>query len=760
MKASCKLRALRFFSILAFQLFSIFPLAAILDINSNEMSDLWEKQHNNGNLFPASFLPTADPDQDGWDNATESVAGTNPNLATGASGIVTTELTPSLTAGAYTLSWPTIVGKRYRLQASYDLQEWFYVGGSIFPETTSHSMGISAVQPDTTVPPKLFWRIVVSDADNDYDGLSNAEEMVAGTNIELKDSDEDGLDDARELELGLNPLSKDTDGDGVNDKEETDLGYSAVSSDSYPPQWRALRRTLTYDFYRYSIIGGSDYGKFSVVKHWGQLPSYSEDLTVKIDWPDLDDKLEEHGAFPAALPMHAQEPLHALGSGIAIPAPPCLHLVLFHTRVWLESKPAVNVEQVRKALKITKRDINGEVTVQSEVIDVTIPPHSTTSEPIDLEPDFESNPDGSFLETETVSVDLLPIEVVDASKNMVQKLKFAKLAEKDVLTGTEVDPQLDPDKDPDRFYIRLKNADNIGDVSVKVSTLGNPDNAYNDNATEIILIDDGDDFISQSMVMVSDDVDDDFAAGGIADDALNDRTHKAQLDGKLKIDSIKIGNDPWMAVNEEVKLPAEKKVEINIVRLADCGVTAAEVDEDIKIAKERLAQVGVKLVVLTNEVKPLPSGLTTSSMHPFIRDLPACSPIGPDPKTIIDAYGTYNLKDIHVFYCKELLLSGSDGAVDGRGYAWTEHLLVEPNQNYANNLCISKIKRPFTLAHELGHILTNNRHFGAEYNDTIHNVDHNLMRVTTSPANSLSATKRLFLHQEQWMLNHQALKAP
>jgi hypothetical protein len=756
MKSSSKLRALRYFSILAFQLFSIFPLAAILDTNTNGMSDLWEKQHNNGELYSATFFPTADPDQDGWDNATEAVAGTDPFEPNPPDGIVVTQLEPSQTQGAYTLTWPTIVGKRYRFQASYDLDTWSSVGNSHFATESSISIGINAVQPDTTVPPKIFWRIIIGDVDDDGDGLTNAEEHRFGTNPLSPDTDEDGLDDLRELELSLNASKKDTDGDGVNDKEETDLGYSAVSSDSYPPRWRAIRRTLTYDFYRYSITGGSDHGKFSVVKHWEQLPSYMEDLTVKIDWPDLNDKLEEHGVFPAALPIPAKEPLQALGSGLAIPAPPCLHLVLFHTRVWLESKPAVNVEQVRKALKITKRDINGEVTIQSEVIDVTIPPNRTTSEPIDLEPEFESNPDGSFLETETVSVDLLPIEVVDASKNMVQKLKFAKLAEKDVLTGTEAAPQLDPDKDPDRFFIRLKNADNIGDVSVKVSTFGNPDNAYNDNATEIILVDDGDDFISQSMLMVSDDVDDGFAAAGIADDALNDRTHKAQLDGKLKIDSIKIGNGPWMAVNEEVKLPAEKKVEINIVRLADCGVTAAEVDEDIKIAKERLAQVGVKLVVLTNEVKPLPSGLTSSKLYAKISSGPFASAIGPEVKIVIDNYGTPQTNDLHVFYMNEVKLQNRDVA----GYAWIESFMENQNTQYSNNIAVAQGSNFFTMVHEMGHVLTNRNHFGEDYLNEAYTTNHNLMKDGTSPNNNIFGTKRLIPDQKTWMQQHQTIKEP
>ena len=39
---------------------------AILDQNQNGLSDLWEKQYNQGNLFPNTFLPTSDPDLDGW----------------------------------------------------------------------------------------------------------------------------------------------------------------------------------------------------------------------------------------------------------------------------------------------------------------------------------------------------------------------------------------------------------------------------------------------------------------------------------------------------------------------------------------------------------------------------------------------------------------------------------------------------------------------------------------------------------------------
>lgn len=46
------------------------PAHAILDLNQNGMSDVWEKRYNDGNLFPNTFTPSGDQDQDGWSNAT------------------------------------------------------------------------------------------------------------------------------------------------------------------------------------------------------------------------------------------------------------------------------------------------------------------------------------------------------------------------------------------------------------------------------------------------------------------------------------------------------------------------------------------------------------------------------------------------------------------------------------------------------------------------------------------------------------------
>ncbi len=68
--------------------------------------------------------------------------------------------------------------------------------------------------------------------DFDNDGLTNAQEAAAGTNVRDADSDDDGLTDAQEVNLyGTNPLNADTDGDKIADGIEVQSGQNPLRNE-------------------------------------------------------------------------------------------------------------------------------------------------------------------------------------------------------------------------------------------------------------------------------------------------------------------------------------------------------------------------------------------------------------------------------------------------------------------------------------------------------------------------------------------------
>lgn len=71
--------------------------------------------------------------------------------------------------------------------------------------------------------------------DSDSDGLTDAEEKLAGTNINVIDTDGDGLSDYEEVKIyHTNPLKADTDGDGYLDGDEVKNGYNPNGSGKMP----------------------------------------------------------------------------------------------------------------------------------------------------------------------------------------------------------------------------------------------------------------------------------------------------------------------------------------------------------------------------------------------------------------------------------------------------------------------------------------------------------------------------------------------
>ncbi len=334
----------------------------------------------------------------------------------------------------------------------------------------------------------------------------------------------------------------------------------------------------------------------------------------------------------------------------------------------------------------------------------------------------------------THGVMLLPCEIVDKDKNTIAKLKVGKMMDTSELTGTDSSVVLDIDKDSDLFYVRMRGAAHFGAVSIEVTTTDNPDASYNDAGAEVDMQVDGNDLISKSMLLVSDDVDDDYEVDSIADNSKNDRTFKVQLGGNFQIKSIKLWGNEYQE-NLKVPVPVQKTVNIGVVilRLTAGGtpvISQADVERDLKIAQERYAQVGIKLTWSISFADP-PSGVDLSDGLNEFSDPSAPSA---EETALLSSLGTTTTSDLQIFYVNSLS-NGSFGESFVEGFA--------PSA-LAANVIMSVARRLFTLPHELGHVLKS---------DVSHASNtYQLMRGGgTSATNTLGSSKRITTSEEATM---------
>jgi hypothetical protein len=348
------------------------------------------------------------------------------------------------------------------------------------------------------------------------------------------------------------------------------------------------------------------------------------------------------------------------------------------------------------------------------------------------------------------------VEVVDKDKNPISKLKIGKMSETGVLSGTEASAMLDIDKDSDRFFVRVKGGAALGGISIKVSTIDNPDATdFNDDATQIDLVSVGADAISKSMLLVADDVDDDQPVDGIVDDGLGDRTHKIQLGGNFKIEEIKIGTGAWQAYGINVPVPFKKTVNVKLVN-CKYGVlrgpcwNPSEITFLKAVLKERYAQAGIKLTFSEAAGSWIGfSGWLDPGEFPIeviggVLDIPQST------KDIIDDGPMISQNEVAFYLVRRLNLPGTDLAY---GVAIPPKYLSLGNVGYGNKILIGSMdagySQHFTGSHELLHILTDAKHgdFQAEFDD-----NKMLWHTPGSRLDTINSTKRVSKNQSDKIL--------
>lgn len=138
------------------------------DLNGNGMSDAWESW-----LGRFDLNPNADLDGDGFTNAVEAIAGTNPFDSTSRLWSETMRQ-----GNDFVLRWPVIANKFHRAWTSGDLSSWSLAAGTPGIVSGEYRQTFTGA---LTGPP-TFYEARVSNLDTDGDGVSDwAEVNVLGS---------------------------------------------------------------------------------------------------------------------------------------------------------------------------------------------------------------------------------------------------------------------------------------------------------------------------------------------------------------------------------------------------------------------------------------------------------------------------------------------------------------------------------------------------------------------------------------------------
>ena len=174
---------------LLLSLFTV-PLRAVVDLDGDGVSDVWRLKFN-----AAGLAPTGDADGDGVSNAKEAAAGTDPMKPSDTMQVRNI----SLSAGNVVLVWPSVLGKRYKVQSTTNLSgTWTDAMGYV------DGTGVDVTQQLAAVA-GTFYRIAVYEKDTDGDGVSDWEELALG--LDPENAHSHGLSAAGDLDWVTTALS-------------------------------------------------------------------------------------------------------------------------------------------------------------------------------------------------------------------------------------------------------------------------------------------------------------------------------------------------------------------------------------------------------------------------------------------------------------------------------------------------------------------------------------------------------------------------
>jgi uncharacterized protein (DUF1800 family) len=161
--------------------------ALAIDPDGNRQSDVWEM------VYGASGLPPDDDlDADGWTNAAESAAGTDPF-----DGRSHPELSITFQAGLPMLAWPGLPGKLYTLLADENLAALTPRGDAMPGTGALMQLQLPAASG------REFFRLMIEDTDTDNDGVNDWEELMIGYDPLRERTERQPLTDSQRVTAGL-----------------------------------------------------------------------------------------------------------------------------------------------------------------------------------------------------------------------------------------------------------------------------------------------------------------------------------------------------------------------------------------------------------------------------------------------------------------------------------------------------------------------------------------------------------------------------